>query len=450
MFKRWLIATLVLSALVSSSSIQIYASSSTLWNSIGIAHAAVGSLKGVYIYAESATSNGTGSSFAITDSNGNYNMTTGLIAGTYNLTTFANGYIMSKIGPVTVVAGQTTAGINFNLQVSGGISGKVTDAVSGSPINGTTVYAFPFNGSGTFGWVGTTGSDGSYLIVTNLPTGKYNVSVLLPVGHIGKTMTVNVTAGVETKNVNLQLARSGIISGKVSAPNGTGLFGISVTAFTSSGVSYFGSATTDVSGNFRITSGLGTGNYTVYASGDGNFTAYGGFFTPTQVAVTAGQEKSNINIQLTPVTTPPTPSGVISGRITDTSNNPVGSATVTATGSGGTSSDETDNNGYYTISQGLKTGTYNVSATASGYYDAFYPSLVSVTVGQTTSNINIKMNAKPAANFGTITGTVRGELNIVPEFSNFTIEIMALILVATITVIMTRKIRRYANKDDII
>ncbi len=449
LFRRLSLVGVLIFVLASAFGAQIYIyDMGGVGDGVGIAYAAVGPLSGVYVYAEPANSSGDGSSFAITGSNGQYNMTTGLVAGKYNLTAFATGYISSKVGPVTVVAGQTMTGVNLVLHASGGISGKVTDAVSGAPINGTFVSASLANGSAAFGWFGTTDDDGSYLLNTDLPTGTYNVSVFLPVGHIGNRTTVSVVAGAETKTVNLRLARSGVISGRVSAPNGTGLFGVSVTAFSSEGASYFGSATTDVSGNYRIVSGLGTGNYTVYASGDGNYTAYGGLLSPTPIMVTAGQERSNINIQLKPVTTPPVPSGTVSGRITDTSNHPIGSAAVTVSGSGGVSSNDTDSNGYYVVSSDLSTGTdYNVSVTKTGYFDAHFSTLISVTVGQTTPNINIQMTPKPAVNFGTITGTVTGDLTVVPEFPSFTVEVMTLALVATATVLLTLRTRRGTNKN---
>jgi hypothetical protein len=418
---------------------------------IGIVYGANGPLDGAYVSAEPSEQGGNGSGFAITDSSGHYSMTTGLTTGTYNVTTFAYGYITGERDFVSVTAGQTTTGIDVDLQASGGISGTVTDAVSGNPINGTEIYANLSNGTGTFGWFGTTGSDGKYLIATNLPTGTYNVSLLLaPDGYIRNMTTTNVVAGVETKNVDLQLARSGIISGKVMAPNGTGLFGIDVTAFSESGE--FGLAKTDLSGNYRIATGLGTGDYTVYANGAGNFTAYGGFLTPILVPVTAGQEASGINVELTPVTTPPTPSGTITGRITDQSSNPIRSASITATGSGGTGSGETDSDGHYSISSGLGNGNdYNVSVTASGYYDAYYPTLVSVTVGQTTSNINIQMTAEPAQTFGTITGTVTGASNPItriPEFQYPVMIMLPLILATAVVGKMMLKTRRYKNKGN--
>lgn len=419
-------------------------------NATGTVYGANIPIAGAYVSASPSIDGGNGSGFAITDSLGNYNMTTGLTAGSYNVTAFAFGYIESEIGFVNVTVGQTTTDIDFDLQTSGGISGIVTDAVSGIPLNGTSIYAYLSNGTGTFGWFGTAGSDGTYLIATNLVSGMYNVTILLPPdGYIADMTTANVTAGIETKNVDIQLPRSGIISGRVAAPNGTGLFGIDVTASVSGeGLFYFGSTRTDLLGNYRIVTGLGTGNYTVYASGAGNFTVYGGFLNPTEVSVVAGQETTGIDMELTPVTTPPTPSGTITGRVTDQHNQPIGFASVIATGSNGTGFSDTDINGYYNITDGLGTGNdYNVSATANGYYDASYMNLVSVIVDQTTANIDIQMIAKPPETFGTIAGTVMGGPNpIVPEFQTAMVEMLSLTLAAVIVGKLMLKTRSHKNK----
>jgi hypothetical protein len=446
LFKCWLLADVLMFAIALSFAAQICVfNATTKQSAMGIVYGADGPLAGVYVSAKGDN----GSSYAITDSSGHYTMTTGLKTGTYNVTTeFTTGYLNGEVDSVNVAAGQTTPNVNLDLQLSGAISGAVTDAVNQSAIKGTDIYAELSNGTRTFGSFGVTGSDGKYLIDTNLPTGMYNVSILLaPNGYITQMTTASVTAGVETKNVNIALARSGIISGKVAAPNGTGLFGIYVTAFASGGTSYlYGSATTDSAGNYRIATGLGTGNYTLEASGDGNYTMYGGFMSPVEVSVTAGQETSNINMELTPVTVTTKPSGTITGRITDQSNKPIKFALVSATGSKGYGSGETDSNGDYNISSGLGTGTdYNVSATASGYYDANYPTLVPVTVGQTTSNINIQMTAQPAQNFGTITGTVTGAPNAIPEFQYPMMAMLSLTLVAAVVGRLMLKTKRYKN-----
>ena len=448
MFKHWKAADMLMFAIALSFAIQICVFSPTMkQTTIGIVYGANVPLAGIYVSAEPSIEGGNGSGFAITDSSGHYSMTTGLTTGTYNLTTFANGYITGKRDFVTVTAGNTTTGMDIDLQASGGISGTVTDETSGNPINGTSIYANLSNGTGAFGWYGTTASDGKYLIATNLPTGTYNVSIFLaPDGYIRNMTTANVVAGIETKNINVQLAGSGILSGKVMAPNGTGLFGISVTAF-SSGFTNFGTATTDVSGNYRIATGLATGNYTIMASGAGNFTQYGGLI-PTPVPVTASLETSGIDMELTPITTPPIPSGTITGRITDQSNNPIRGADITASGSNGTGFGTSDSNGYYNVSSGLGTGNdYNVSVTASGYYDAAHATLVSVTVGQITPNVNIQLTAKPAQNYGTITGTVTGASNpIVPEFPYPLMAMLSLTLATAVAGRQMLKTRRYKNK----
>ncbi len=445
MNKRWLLTDILMILLTLSIAAQICIFNGNMkQNTVGIAYGANGPLFGVVVIAEGDN----GSGYATTDNSGLYSMTTGLQTGIYNLTTFATGYIMGEIDLVNVTAGHTTTGVDFDLQASGGISGLVTDAVSTTPINGTSIYASLSNGTGVFGWYGTTGSDGKYLIATNLPTGMYNVSIFLPPdGYIRNMVTASVVIGVETKNVDIQLAKSGILSGKVMAPNGTGLFGISVSAY-STGFTNFGSTTTDISGNYRIATGLATDNYTVIASGAGNFTEYGGLI-PTPVLVTAGQETSGIDMELTPVTTPPTPSGTIAGRLTDQLSNPIISASITATGSGGFGFGETDNNGYYNISSGLGNGNdYNVSATHSGYYDAYYPTLVSVTVGQTTSGINIQMTAKPAETFGTITGTITGASNpIIPEFQYPVMAMLSLMLATAVVSKVLLKTGQQKNKS---
>lgn len=451
MFRRWLLADILIFAITLSFTAQVCVFSPTMkQNTIGIVYGANGPLAGIAVIADGDN----GSGYATTDSSGHYSMTTGLTAGMYNLTTFAYGYITDERDMVSVTTGSTTSGIDFDLEASGGISGMITDAVNGHPINGTNLYASLLNGTFlSFGWFATTGSDGKYLMATNLPTGMYNISMFLaPDGYIKGMTTANVVAGIETKNTDIQLERSGIISGKVAAPNGTGLFGISVSALSSGGGTDFGFATTDITGNYRIATGLGTDSYYVMASGAGNFTEYGGFLDPTPVSVTAGQETSGINMELTPVTTPPTPSGTITGRITDQSSNPIRSASITATGSGGTGSGETDSDGHYSISSGLGNGNdYNISVTASGYYDAYYPTLVSVTVGQTTSNINIQMTAEPAQTFGTITGTVTGASNPItriPEFQYPVMIMLPLILATAVVGKMMLKTRRYKNKGN--
>jgi hypothetical protein len=192
-----------------------------------------------------------------------------------------------------------------------------------------------------------------------------------------------------------------------------------VSAYSLSG--YYGYATTNATGHYEMSSGLGTGSYTVMAFS-------GMDFDQTTADVIAGQRTSDVDLVLT--VTPPAASGIIIGTVTDTSDGkPIANATVSASGAGGSGSGETDSNGNYAISTGLGTGTYTVTATALGYQDQSKTN-VSVTVEQVTSNVNFQLSKIPAAQSGTITGTVTGAPGAIPEFQTPIAVILSLTLVA--------------------
>lgn len=375
-------------------------------NFVGVVYGADGPVGGAFVYASGAEGQGYG--YTTTDGSGHYSLSKGLKTGNYTVTVWAVGYLMGNTDNVPVTAGQPTTGISFDLQLSGAVSGTVTDAVSSNPLSGILVIAY--TGSGGFAWQAITGSDGKYDIATNLATGSYNITVLFPEGHIAQSSVQVVAAGAEVKNVNLVLPRSGIISGKITTPEGTPMNNVTIMA---SDAGAFGYTTTNATGDYRISSGLGTDTYTVtaIASGDG----LGGINYTQDVSVTAGLETSDVDMELS--VTAPTPSGIIAGQVTDVSTGkPIADASVTATGSlGGSGSATTDSNGEYTISSGLTTtGSYNVTASAPGYQDQLKTG-VSVTVGAVTSGVNFQLSISSATS-GTITGTVTGASGAIPEF----------------------------------
>jgi hypothetical protein len=377
-----------------------------------------------------------GYGFAITNSLGQYNITEGIPTGTYTVEAIAEGYIVAKSENVEVVTGQETPNIDLYLSASGGISGRVTDAVSGAPLQNIIVVAFLGSGSGEYGWSAITDANGNYSIITNLGTGTYNVSVLFPEGYIPQSIDgIHVTAGFEVKGVDFALDRSGIISGRVTA-SGAPLGNATVIASSDDG-NYFGYAQTNATGHYRISSGLGTGTYTVMASWDTNY----GFVT--DIDVTAGVETTDVDIEI-PVSPPP-PSGIITGRVTDTSGNPIVDALVTADGTAGHGTAYTDDDGNYVISSGLGTGTYTVTASAPGYSDAQITD-VSVTVNQVTSGIDFQLTPIPPEQSGRISGTVQGDENIIPEFQNPPAMLLAAVVIGTIlTKILKIKTKRYSN-----
>jgi hypothetical protein len=346
-------------------------------------------VSGAMIIATSDNGNG----FNVSLPNGNYIITEGLAAGNYNVTTYAEGYINQNIGGVPVTVGSLTANINFNLKRSGGISGKVTDSVSGAGVAKAVITAFTNH---KYGWFALTDSNGNYKIITNLETGIYNVTITSTTGYNTKTVSaVSVTAGVETKNVNFSLDRSAIISGKVLTPTGQPVSGVMVTAISTGTPNYNGLATTGTDGSYKIQSGLGSGTYTV--------TVFSGisYDQKENVAATVGQETANVNLTLNVVVSP---TGIITGTVTDVDNKPIVGATVSA----GSGHDTTDSAGLYQIASGIPTGTYTVDVSAPGYQSQ-QKTGVSVTVGSTTSGINFKLVKIPVTSSGKISGKVVGE-----------------------------------------
>ncbi len=430
MFQRRIIVSILVFSALMSFALQISMFGFSVLskkNSFGRVYASSGvPLSGVVV---SAYSNN-GSGYTITDNNGHFNITDGLQSGNYTVSTYKQGYLDAENDDIMVTAGSETSGLIFDLSLSGGIFGRVTDSGTSLGIPNTFVFATLSNGSGTLFGSGTTDTLGNYGIYTNLGSGTYNVSILYPTGYIGTTMgPVSVTAGSKTTGINLSLQRSGIISGRITTPGGQALANLTVIASNSTSGSY-GSNQTDVTGHYRIASGLASGNYTVMVS-----STSGGFaFNQTTALVTAPNETPNVDMELT--ITPPAPSGIIMGTVMDTNNHPIPYASVTAIGETNfdSGSATADNNGNYTISQGLTDDTYTVTASASGYQDQNFTG-VQVFVSQITRQ-DFHLQAIPPAQSGRISGTVTGDANpITPEFQYP----IAMMLVATLAAVAIAK-----------
>jgi hypothetical protein len=265
-----------------------------------------------------------------------------------------------------------------------------------------------------------TDASGNYRINTNLATGTYNVTAWFPEGHLDKTVSgIAVTAGAEV-TVDLALTPSGIISGRVTATSGgEPLADASVLAMYES---YMGGATTNATGYYKISSGLGNGTYMVMATYSGQ---YG---WAMDVNVVEGSETPDVNIDIAVE-----PSGIITGKVTDTSSEPIADALVMAECPAGSGEAYTDANGSYIISSGLGTGTYTVNASASGYSTQTVSS-VSVTVGQVTS-VDFQLSKLPPEQLGRISGTVQGDTNPIPEIQH---PIAILLIVTSVAVVLIK------------
>ena len=197
---------------------------------------------------------------ATTNAQGGYTIS-GLAAGDYTLTAYANGYVQGSVD-VTLRAGEgATANIALQstgeppVQGAGSIGGKVTDTSSGTPIAGCTVSA---GGKTT-----TSDSDGDFTI-SNLSPTSYTVTASKS-GYQDGSATVTVEAG-KTVTANIALTpvapTTGSISGTVTdASTGSPIANCTVSA---------GGKTAQTGSDGTYTIGnLTPGDYTVTASATG-------------------------------------------------------------------------------------------------------------------------------------------------------------------------------------
>ena len=144
---------------------------------------------------------------------------------------------------VSVAAPAVTSGVNFAINQLGAISGRVSDGISGAPLNWVTVAAYD---SITGAAVGSTlnESDGSYTL-GGLPSGSYRVrfsdSRYLNGGYLSRwygssdastvTAEVAVLAPAVSSGIDAGLAKGGGISGTVTVNSCPGPQMVNVRAF---------------------------------------------------------------------------------------------------------------------------------------------------------------------------------------------------------------------------
>lgn len=270
---------------------------------------------------------------------------------------------------------------------SGGfIAGHVTDEY-GNSISVAAVMAWrggALRGSGISG-----GEDGRYDI-ESLHAGTYELRVQAE-GYEYRIESDIVVVDTQLTWKSFSLSIEGIISGKVTLPDGTtGVSDVIISAVPTSGSGPTLFAYSDSSGNYSIKN-LPAGTYDVKAYKSDNL-----FETVEQETVTAGNTTSNVNFSETAW-------GTIAGTVTNGTTGLEGVMVHAFNPNDFTVSncDETDSNGDYSI-RFLPVGTYTVRAVLNDY---MFEDITgnSVTAGQTTSDVDLTGTASAGKIAGKVT-----------------------------------------------
>ncbi len=304
-----------------------------------------------------------------TNASGFYNFT-GLSNGTYIVNASLSGYDTNST--TAAINGSDVANANISLSPLPAptflISGQVTNASSGIPLDNATVttntsLSTTTNASGFYNFTGL--SNGTYLVNASLAgftTNSTNVTV----------------SGSNVTDVNISLSPLPVLTFMVSgfvtnASSGLPLGNATVMTNTSL------STITNVSGFYNFT-GLPNGTYIVNAS-------LAGYNTNSTNVNINGSNVTNANISLSPL---PAQTYLISGYVTDASSGlTLSNASVTTNTSLSTT---TNASGFYNFI-GLSNRTYIVNASLAGYDTN---STTAVINGANVTNANISLSPVPA------------------------------------------------------
>ena len=343
---------------------------------------------------------------------------------------FSGKATKAQADAVTATAGTTTPDVDAAMAVGGVVSGLVTDAASGDPVEGVEVCPQQGSLEEPTG-CDNTDADGKYSI-SGLATGSYKIGLTPSFGdqtharqyYDGKATlaaanAVAVTQGGAVGGIDAELVELGGIAGTVTAASGGApLAGIEVCA-SSSGVESSAPRCdlTDASGDYAIAGLQESSSYRVeFKGGPDHVTEYydgkSSNFNGTPVAVVNAATTGSIDAALENA-------GKISGKVVDaTSKAALQSIEVCAqtpngspVGPGGCA--VTGDDGKYTI-KGLRSGSYSVRFSVpyfnipnylTQYYDGRgregEANAVAVAAGATTGSVDAEMHAG-----GTIAGKV--------------------------------------------
>jgi photosystem II stability/assembly factor-like uncharacterized protein len=321
----------------------------------------------VHILGGSVTQNIT----LTTDASGAY-ATDFVSTGSYTVVASASGFA-SQSKSTTVTSGQT-ATVNFTLLSAAGtgaLVGTVVNISNNVPIAGATVT---FSGGTT-----TTDSNGFYQF-TNVAVGTYNVTAS-HTGFFSSTQSATVTSG-GTTTLNFKLATGGKLAGTVKNSSGAAISGATV-KISGGSIATSVTLTTSSTGAYA-TNFVPVGTYTITVSATG-------FTTQSKTATVNTGQTTTVNFTLSAGGG----TGTLSGTVVNISTNAaISGATVSFSGGSTT----TNSSGFYQFTN-VAAGTYNVTASHTGYFSVTHSA--TVNSGATTT-LNFKL-----ATGGKLAGTVK-------------------------------------------
>lgn len=316
-----------------------------------------------------------------TDGDGAYSIS-GLDAGTYEIHLLTFGYEFRIEPNVVITDGNNTTKNVTSLAAEGKIMGTVTQSDESTPVAGVLVIVS--DGSG-FSMPASTDANGNYTIGM-LPAGSYTVIGAKANYSFPDSENAQVQAGQTTADVD-HIGLSGKISGKITESNGTTAIEDASVLAIGGNDALKGMDITDSSGNYDLT-GLATGTYTVKVLRDDASK----IAEASSVSVTDGQTTTR-NLSAG--------GGSISGAVTDSSQNAIEGAVLTARKDSDIYEAVSNASGNYTISA-LPAGQYQLTVDPNGNdYVATKIDDVTVTPGQQTSGQDFALGQA-----GKITGTV--------------------------------------------
>lgn len=336
---------------------------------------------------------------ALTDGTGDYSVE--VAPGTYNLSVSRQHYDSEFLGPIQVNKSETKTR-NVALSPTGVLNGTITNASSGNPISGATVSMR--NTQTTDSATNTTRASGVYN--ETVPNGTYDISVSAS-GYVkgSQRVTVGINGSVTT---DFALPPVSTITGTVTNESGSQLDGINVIAYDpDTGKSV--DSTRTVNGGYTLSVAAGT--YDVIAF-DGSGT-YEDAIEPGVSVATDATVTQDVTMQKAP------PKGTLSGTVVGPDGNPVDNAKVEAVDDTYTNFKSGKADGG-TFSLSLPEGTYEVTATASGYAEGVRTNVTVTGNSNTATTIQLAEAAYIEGQVQNGSGAVPGAV-VVADSANRTL-----------------------------